>query len=877
MFRRLYARLSALWTWNRKVADLDEEIRFHLSEEADERMADGLTPDEARRAAKKSFGNDTRIREDTRDVWGWGSAERLVQDVRYGFRSMRRHPGVSAVSILTLALGIGASTAILNVVQAILLQPLPFPQSERLMVLFATSPKQSLFRDTTSFLDFSAWKDQSHAFTDAAAYRQEAFNVTGDGAPEPVRGLRASHELLRVLSVDPVIGRFFDGQEQHRNDAVVVISHALWTRRYGSDPRIVGRYILLNEISHAVVGVLPPGLRFPPFQSVEVIVPVPERPCRSCGYVRVIARLKPGVPATAAQEELDAIAAGLEKAFPDSNRDRGVNVVPLRDLALGDVRTPLLVLVGAAFLVLLIGCSNVGNLVLAKGIAGRRELAVRSALGAGRGRLVRQLLIESVTLALAAAVLGSLLAFWGSAFLAASLAQQFRLPEVTSDWTLLACAIAMAVLSGSLSGLPPAFMVWRSNLNAGLGDGRRSLSGDRSEHRLSHLLIVFETALTVMLLIGAGLLAKSFLRLQHVELGMSTSRALTADLRLSKRYAEPDRRQIYLRQLLESIGALPGVEAAAAHMDQPFMGGGRRETFRVEGHADPTPGSGHAAAFNIVSRDFFRAMDIPVVRGRGFDERDTAASAPVAVINEVMARQFWPQGNAIGKRLQFYYDKNRARWLSIVGVTRDVRYRGRLAGPAPQVFVPDRQPFYKALDQSISLVVRTVGDPTPFEGAVRSQIWAIDKDQPISNLEPMDRVLWESAAAPRVYMLLVGSFAVIALVIAGGGIYGVSAYAVIRRTREIGIRIALGATSGQMLRVVVRRGMLLFLTGAIIGNAASLALGKVLSRVLYGVAPTDPSAFAGVMLLFGAVAFLSTYVPGRRAARIDPVAAFRSE
>jgi predicted permease len=876
MLRRLRSRLATLWKWRRQETDLDEEIRFHLSEEADERVAGGLTTEAARFAAKKDFGNDCLIREETREAWGWASAERLIQDVRYGARIMRRHRSSATLAVFTLALGIGATTAILNVVNSLVLRSLPFTDAGRLVVLFATTPKGGIYRDTTSFLDFSAWRDQSHAFTDAAAYRQDPFNITGDGAPAPIRGLRASHELFKVLRVSPVLGRAFEQKEQHANSAVAVISHGLWTRRYGGDPRVLERTILLNEVSYSVIGVLPPGFQFPPFQNTDVIVPVLERSCRSCGYIRGVARLKPGVRPSAAQQELDAIAVGLEKAFPESNEGRGVNLVPLQDVAVGDVRSPLFMLLGAALFVLLIGCANVANLVLAKGIARQRELAVRSALGAGRGRLVRQLLTESITLALIAAVLGSLLAFWGSAFLVTSLSQQFRLPEITFDWALLGFAFFLAILSGVLSGFPPALMVSRSSLNESLRQDSRSQSGGLTEHRLGDLLIVGETALTVMLLIGAGLLVKSFIRLQQIDLGVNTHQALTADLLLSKRYLEPKSRDVFVRQLLDAVGALPGVQAVAIHVDQPFTGGGRRETFRVEGHEDP-PGSGHPAAFNIVSGNFFRAMDIPVIRGRGFNRQDTAMSAPVAVINETMARQFWPQENAIGKRLQFYYDKNRERSLSIVGVVQDVRYRGRLLEPIPQVIVPGEQPFYKAQGPSISIVVRTVGDPAALLSAVQASIWTVDKDQPISNLQPMDRVLWESAAAPRVYMLLLGTFATIALLIAIAGIYGLSAYAVARRTREIGIRLALGATSRQILTLVLRHGMLLIVIGVGLGVAGTLGLTKVISGFLYGITATDGSTFLGVLLLFAAVAFLSTYIPARRAATIDPTVALRFE
>ncbi|HYN07737.1 MAG TPA: ABC transporter permease [Vicinamibacterales bacterium] len=875
MAGRLRSRLRALWRWRRQESELDEELAFHLSEEADERIADGLAPDEARRAARKDFGNVAWIREETRDVWAWGSAERLVQDVRYGVRTMRRHPSFAAVAVVTLALGIGATTAILNVVNTLVLRPLPLPNADRLVVLFATSPKRALYRDTTSFLDFSAWRDQSHAFTGAAAYRQDAINVTGDGVPESVAGVRASHEFLSVVGVSPAVGRSFDAEEQRRTQAVALISHRLWTTRYGSDPRVLGRTILLNEVSHAIVGVLPAGFQFPPFIDTDVIVPVPERPCRSCGYIRGIARLRSAVSRSAAQQELDAIASRLEQAFPDSNEGRGVNVVPLHEVAVGQVRTPLLVLLGAGLCVLLIGCANVGNLVLTKGIARQRELAVRSALGAGRGRLVRQLLTESLSLSVVAAVLGAVLALWGSAFLVASLSQQFGLPEIPFDWTMLGVAFVLAAFCGVLSGLPPALMVRRVGLTECLRQDSRTQSSGVTERRLGHLLIVGQTAMTVMLLIGAGLLVNSFIRLQRVELGVDTHRALTADLLLSKRYLDPPQREAYVQRLLNAIGVLPGVVAVGLHVDQPFTGGGRRETFRVEGHDDPRPGSGHPAAFNIVSGDFFRAMDIPVVWGRGFNADDTSASIPVAVINETMARRFWPTEEAIGKRLQFYYEKNRERWLTVIGVVREVRYHGRLMDPAPQVFVPSQQPFYKAQDAHMSLVVRTSMDPASMINAVRASVWAVEKDQPITNLQPMDRVLWESAAAPRVYMMLLGIFAIIALVIASAGIYGASAYSVVRRTQEIGIRLALGGTPGQTLALVMRQGLITVFIGASVGVAGALALTKIISGILFGITPTDTPTFLAVLMLFAGVAIVSIYIPARRAAMIDPTLALK--
>ena len=873
------ARLVALFHRRRLAEELSDEISAHLELAIADYMARGMSPEDARRRAMRAFGGVLQTEEAYRDRQGFPLLESMWQDVRYTARSFRRSPAFAAIAVVTLALGVGGTISIFSVVHSLLVRPLPFPGADRLVAVFATTPTTP--RDSTSFLDFSDWQRHTRALTAIAAYRSERFNITGGGTPEPVRGLRASHELFAVLGVSPAIGRAFDRDEQHSASAVAVIGHGLWARRYGSDPQVVGKTILINEVSHIVIGVLPPGFQFPPFVATDVIVPVPERPSRSTGYIRGIARLNAGTRLSVAQQELDAIARRLEDAFPDSNKGRGVTLVSLAEFAAGEVRLALLVLLGAAFLVLLIGCANVGNLVLAKGIARQRELAVRRALGAGRGRLVRQLLTESVFLALVAAALGSVLAFWGSAFLARSLAQRFPLPDIAFSWMLLLVAFALALLAGLLSGLPPALMVWRSGLNDALKQDSRSQSAGIRERRLGNLLIVGETALTVMLLIGAGLLVKSFVRLQQVDLGVNPRQALTANLVLSKRYLDPERRELFVRRLLESVAGVPGVQDVAVHTDPPFLGGGSRETFTVEGQDDPQPGHGHAAGFDVVSGRFFSAMGIPITRGRDFEEQDTATGPAVAIVNDTMARRIWPGGDPIGKRMRLYYDKDRQHWLSIVGVVREVRYRGRLMDPIPQVFVPSRQYPYKVLPYAqapfVALVVRTASKPAEMVAAVQAAVWAADKDQPVWDLQPMDQVLWEAAAAPRIYMALLGTFAAIALVIASAGIYGLSAYAVVRRRQELGIRLALGATPRQILALVLRHGMILNVVGAGLGLAGALALARLIAGFLFGITATDTPTFLAVLLLFAAVALVATYLPARRAATIDPSLAFRND
>jgi len=873
-FYKVRLRLRALFQRNQMERELEEELRYHLELRAEQEIAKGLTPEEARSIAVRAMEGIEQRKEECRDMRRVNFMETLLQDLGYAFRGVGKSPGFSAVAIGTLALGIGASMAILSVVNPVLLRPLPFPAADRLVVLVATSPTRP--QDTTSFPDFLDWKTQSQAFTEVAAYRPDPFGVSGGGAPEPVVGLRASHELFKVLGTSPVIGRVFDKQEQQEKRPVALISHRLWSSRYGGDQGVLGKAILLNEVSHLVIGVLPRGFQFPSFIDPDVLVPIPESPSRGRGYLRAIARLKPRAQMAKAQGELDAIAVRLQEAFPDTNRGRGVKVIPLQQATAGGVRTPLLVLMGAAVFVLLIGCANVGNLVLAKGIARRRELALRSALGAGAGRLVRQLLTESALLALLAALIGSMLAVFGSKLLVVSLAQNYALPEVQFDWTLLAFAVLIALASGLLCGLPPAFMVWNSQLSGSLKEGGRSQAGGRTENRLRSLLVVSETALTVVLLVGAGLLLKSFVLLQQIDPGLNPRNVLMADLLLSKRYADAQRREAFVRVMLESVSGLPGASHVAVYSDQPFHGGGSVETFRVEGHADPGPRQGHPAAFNVVSSDFFAAMGIPIKRGRGFDQQDTPEGAPVAIVNETMARKFWPGGDATGKRIRFYYNRDPQQWISIVGIAGDVRYQGRDVEPKPQVFLSYR--FLPARREPyLSLVVRTAVDPAGLIPALKARIWAVDKDQPISNIQTMEAALSHSVANRRLYLLLLSSFAAIALMMATAGIYGLISYAVARRTQEMGIRVALGATVAQILALVLRHGMLLTATGVAIGIAGSLVLTKVISGLLYGVTPTDKSTFILTALLFAAVAFVATYVPARRAATVDPTVAFRCE
>jgi predicted permease len=880
-FYKMRLRIRTLLRRNQVEQELEEELRYHLEQRIEQEIGKGLAPEEARRAAARAMGGIEQRKEECRDVRRLNVIENVIGDLHYAFRCIGKSPAFSAIAILTLALGISASMGILTIINSALLHQLPFPDTDRLAVLFATNPARGIFHDTTSFPDFIDWKSQSQSFTAIAAWRPDPFNLTGGGVPKPIVGLRTSYELFAVLGVDPALGRGFDKQEQERNAAVAVIGYGLWTSRFAGSRDVLGKSIILDDVRYSVIGVMPQGFQFPSFTDTDVIVPVAEYASRSRGYLRGVARLKPGVGITTARQELDIIAARLEQAYPLTNRGRGVNLVALQEVAVGDVRTPLLVLMGASVFVFLIGCANVGNLVLVRGIARRRELAVRSALGAGAWRLILQLLAESSVLAFIAAALGSAFALWGSKLLAAALSQRYALPPITFDWTLLVLAVLIALVSGVLCGLPPAFIVWKSQLSDSLKEGSRGHAGGRNENRLQSVLVCCETALTIILLVGAGLLLKSFVLLQRTDLGLNPRNVLMADLLLPNRYTPPENRERFLRELLASAGGLPGVQEAAVHTDPPFLGGGARETFHVEGYEDPGPRQGHVMAFDVASGGFFNAMGIPISRGRGFDQRDKPTSPPVVIVNETVARRFWPDGDPIGKRIRLYYDNDPHRWLSIIGVAGDVRYRGRDFEPVPQVFVPYQQNPYRYLpypqSPNVSLVVRTTVNPASLIKALKARIWAVDKDQAISGIKTMEQALSQSVANRRVYVILLSVFAGIALLMATSGIYGSVSYAVQRRTQEIGIRVAVGATVGRILVMVIRQGLLLTSIGAAIGIAGSLVLTKLISGLLYGITPYDAPTFIAMALLFAAVAFLATYIPARRAASIDPTVAFRCE
>jgi putative ABC transport system permease protein len=799
----------------------------------------------------------------------------LLQDLRFGWRTLWRRPGFTAVAVLTLALGIGANTAIFSVVNAVLLRPLPYEGSEWLVVLTEESRQNpSMFISYPNFLD---WKERSRSFEALAVHRQQAFILTGGEEPERLDGRQVSADFFNVFGVRPELGRAFLGEEDRPGGRpVAVLSHGLWERRFGGGPGVVGGTITLDGRPFTVVGVLPEGFRAA--GEADVFVPFGQwsgqpgwmnRDVRPGG--RAVGRLKTGTSIESARAEMRAITAGLEAQHPRTNTGVGVRLVPLYESVVGDTRPALLMLLGAVALLLLIACANIANLLLARAASRRQEFAVRAALGASRWRLARQLLTESVVLALLGGGLGLLLALWGVDLLSASGAGNLpRATEIGVDARVVAFTALVTLLTGVAFGLVPALQNSAAVPGSALKAAGRgaSASGGR---RLSGALIIAETALALVLLVGAGLLVKSFARLQEVDPGFDHENVLTMRVPLPRaRYAKDEQVAEFYRALLERVRSLPGVESAAVANELPFTGRGWPVEVEAADRPVPPAGQSPVADWGIVSPEYFRTMGIPLIRGRALAESDTAAARRVVVVDEEVARHFWPGGEAVGQRLRVVGPDP----FEVVGVARRVRNYGLDADSRMRVYVPAAQtPMHM-----MNLAVRASGpDAEGLAKAVAGEVRALDSGQPVYGVRTMERIVSESLAPRRFNMALVALFAAGALLLASIGIYGVIAYTVARRTREIGIRVALGARRGDVLRLVLGQGMRPALAGVGLGLAASLALTRLMSSLLYGVSATDPVTFAAVSGLLVVVALLACYFPARRATKVDPAVALRYE
>ncbi|MFN2475444.1 MAG: ABC transporter permease [Chthoniobacterales bacterium] len=820
----------------------------------------------------------------------------MLTDIRYGIRQLFKHPAFTIVAVVTLALGIGANTAIFSVVNALLLKPLPFPDAQQLVAIGSTnSHEKSMENQLNSFSypDFFDFREQNRTLASTAVYHDQGFAITSEDGATSVRGVKASAEFFGVLGVQPVLGRGFQRSDEQAGGGAgglkVVLSNDEWKKRYGGDPNLLGRTIELDRRQYTVIGVLPPRFQFPieaePLGYYVTIADdataseggTPQTQQRGSHSMQGIARMKPGVTVTQAQADLSAIAANLEKQFPETNAHFGIGVKMLREQLIGDVRTALYVLFGAVLCVLLIANANVANLLLARASVRGKEMALRAALGASRMRIVRQLLTESVLLSALGGALGLLIAEWGTEALIKAVPQNIpRISTIQLDGAVLVFTLVVSLVTGIIFGLVPAWQASHVDLNTSLKSGGRTGSGGERKGRLRNGLVIAEVALAMILLICAGLLIQSFARLVQVQPGLKTERLLTARVQLpDAAYPKNENVIAFFDQFLPRVRAIPGVESASAIMPLPLSGSNMVTSFDDAEHPLPD-GQRPGAPIRMIVSDYFRTMGIPVRQGRVFSETDRFDSAPVVIVNERFANKFFPGQNVIGKRIMpgFAADESGEKMREIVGVVGNVKHLGLKNEDSPEMYVPQTQiPF-----GMMSLVVRTgVANPTALTSALRKELAAMDSSIPLTSIHVFDYYVSRSLARPRFNALLLSIFAGVALLLTAIGIYGVMAYSVAQRTNEIGIRIALGAAKSSIFRLVVGQAMTLVAISVVIGMAGAFAATRLLSSLLFGVNASDPITFTGIVLLVSVVAFLAAWLPARRAARVDPIIALRAE
>lgn len=806
----------------------------------------------------------------------------LLQDLKYGLRMLAENPGFTAVAVVTLALGIGANTAIFSMVNSVLLRPLPYPHSERITIVGQEWMGGGGDFSPADFLDVRA---QNHSFEQMAATRELNFNLVSGDRPERVIGDFVTTNLFSLLGVEPMLGRGFVPEDGgHRADRVVVLSHGLWQRHFGGNASVLGEKVNLNGEAFTVVGVMPRGFAYP--EGAELWVPptfaVPAHPLRpnedpatmrGSHYFESVARLRPDVTLDEARADLAVVFKNVTRAHPDSDlNDAKPWVNTLHEEKVGNVRPALLVLLGAVGLVLLIACANVASLIMARGVSRRKELAVREALGAGRARVIRQLLTESILLALVGGSLGILLAFWGFAPLAALVPANLKdYAQLSVDLRVLGFTLLLSLLAGVVFGLAPALTGAKPRLSDTLKEGGRSTNFGR--HRGQELLVVAETALALVLLVGAGLLLRSFVRLLAVDEGFDPDHVLTMQIFLPQaRYPEPAARDNFVKRVLASVKSLPGVEAGSVVTRLPLNPGGSTRSILIEGRSYPPdrPGEEITPNYSVVSPDFYSVLHIPLLKGRFFKEADDAHSTRVCIINRTMAKTFWPGEDPVGKRVRMGTDE---AWIEIAGVVGDVQQR-QLGEPVrPMFYAPYAQDPWPFMD----IAVRTSTDPGSLASSVERAVQSVDSQEPIYNVSTMEEIVSRSVAGRRFNVVLLGIFAALALCLTAIGIFGVISFAVTQRTHEIGIRMALGAERNDVLKLVIGRGMILALFGLGLGVVGALGLTRFLSSLLYDIKPTDPVTFAAVAGLLAGVAFVASYIPARRATKVDPMVALRYE
>jgi putative ABC transport system permease protein len=810
--------------------------------------------------------------------------EKLLQDIRYGFRTLVKNPGFTLAAIIALTLGIGANIAIFSIINAVLLGSLPYKNPDQLVMVWEKKFQGGRPKSAVAVANYNDWKEQSRSFEDIAASTDQLYNLTGEGEPELIIGYRFSPNFFQVLGSEAALGRTFLPEEgQVGNHHVVVLSNRLWQRRFGGDPGVIGRTLTLNGEGFKVVGVMPPEFKHPN-KDVELWAPLALDPKlatnRDSHLLRLVGRLRPGVTIEQAQTEMDTIALRLAQQYPATNAGWGVTMYPLRNLYVGDIRPALFLLLGAVGFVLLIACANVANLLLSRATARQKELAIRVALGASRIRLVRQFITEGMLLSILGCVVGLGIAYWAVDALVAlfpptiSNLQMPRIEHIPLDGRVMGFTLALGLLTGFIFGIVPMLQASRIDVNGFLKEGGRGSTGGVRGRRVRSLFVVVEMSLALMLLICAGLMIKSFMGLGG-NLGYRTENILTMRLTLPKyKYQTPAQQRAFLLQVLQRLQAMPGAQSVGVINYLPLSGWQGGRTFTVEGQPVVNPGEEPEAEYRVVTPDYFRTFDMSLVKGRAFTERDTEGAPQVAIINETMARRFFANEDPVGKHLTVGgFDKEAPR--EIVGVVKDVKSLDAVTEAKPEIY----RPFFQDPWSLVGIAIRTApgSDPTSLTTAVRNEIGAVDKDQPVAYLMSMSQLASESIASQRVIMILLGVFGGVALVLAVVGIYGVISYDVTQRTHEIGIRMALGARPFDIQKLIVGRGLILALIGVTLGLGGAFALSRVMSSLLYQVSTTDPITFVSLPFLLVGAALAASYIPARRAASVDPMIALRNE
>jgi predicted permease len=884
--------LKQLFSRRRLYSDLSNEIQAHLEEKIEELVASGMSRKGATAAARREFGNVTLIEADSRAVWQWPSIESLFADVRYAARILRKSPGFAAIAVFTLALGIGASTAVFSLVSAILLKPLPYPNPDQIVLPELVSPP-----GVNLSSEYFPWGQKqfrlltrdSHPFQAVGAFQNDSFNLTSAGDPAFLDGFRVSAEFFPALGISPTLGRTFTAEEdQPGHELEVILSNRLWRERFGADLNILGRAVHLNGFAYTVVGVMPAGFQFPRAEEMPssfnfprearlwVPLAVAAEPIGGPSELAVIGRLKPGLTLEQAQAAMDLVTKHAEAKEPQWKGWFNTRVVPLTRQVVGDTQRPLQLMLGAVGIVLLIACSNVANLLLTRSLGRRREFTLRAALGAGRARVIRQLLTESLLIAAAAGAAGILIANAGIYFVKTFGPSRIpRLSEVTLDLPVFGFALFVSLATGILFGLAPAFGATRDNLVDSLKGGSQRSGISPASPRLRNALLVSQVAMALVLVVSAGLLTRTFFRMLGTNGGFNPERVLTFQLPLpALKYVDQDHIVVFFQNALGRLRSIPGVQSAGIGETVPMGGDGESTGIRMPDHPAASQKEVPYANYTIISPGYLSSIGTPVLRGRDFSEADTRDSVPVAIINVAMERKFWPGQSAIGKQVGPASD--RYPLYTIVGIIPDVKHLSLREVTTPEMYVTYTQKQWPSM-LNMRVALRTKADPVSITASVREAIHSIDPELPLANVAALSTLVDDSMSQPRFSMLLLGSFGFLALLLASIGMYGVISYSVMQRTQEIGIRMALGAEQRNVFGMVLGQGARLAAIGIVAGLAAALGVTRLMASFLFGIQPADPLTYVAVSLLLVSTALLACYLPARRATRVDPIVALRYE